>query len=157
MLLFYLIFIYTDTVPMPFWERANIGPALNPILWHVCICMHILCMHVYFIYVCIYTCHEIQCILCVLIRTASSSSHSNRLIEAIRMRTHHTINHFQYEKEKHPKLSQICSYGIFPRDSRTSSKQRGKRAISVRVIEVLLYMHCIFYMSGAFDCVCHKR
>ena len=25
----------------------------------------------------------------------------------------HTIYHFQYEKEKHPKLSQICSYGIF--------------------------------------------
>ena len=27
-----------------------------------------------------------------------------------------------YPKEKHPKLSQICSYGIFPRDSRTSSE-----------------------------------
>ena len=25
----------------------------------------------------------------------------------------YTIFHFQYEKEKHPKLSQICSYGFF--------------------------------------------
>ena len=25
----------------------------------------------------------------------------------------HTINHYQYEKGKRPKLSQICSYGIF--------------------------------------------
>ena len=31
---------------------------------------------------------------------------------------------FQYKKENHPKLSQICSYGIFPRDSKMSSKQR---------------------------------
>ena len=28
------------------------------------------------------------------------------------MRTHN-IHFFQYEKEKHPKLSQICSYWIF--------------------------------------------
>ena len=59
MLLFYLIFTNTDAVPMPFRERANIGPALSPILWYVCVYMYILCMHVYFIYVCIYTCHEI--------------------------------------------------------------------------------------------------
>ena len=25
----------------------------------------------------------------------------------------YTIYHFQYKKENHPKLSQICSYGIF--------------------------------------------
>ena len=25
----------------------------------------------------------------------------------------HTIYHFQYKKDNHPKLSQICSYGIF--------------------------------------------
>ena len=31
----------------------------------------------------------------------------------------HTIYHFQYKKENHPKLFQICSYGIFfPRDSK---------------------------------------
>ena len=52
--------------------------------------------------------------------------------------------HFRYEnkKENHPKLSQICSYGIFPRDS--SSKRirnsRGKGAISVPATEGLLYM-----------------
>ena len=27
--------------------------------------------------------------------------------------TRHTIYHFQYKKEKSPKLSQVCSYGIF--------------------------------------------
>ena len=35
--------------------------------------------------------------------------------------TQYTI--FNIKKENHHKLSQICSYGIFPRDSRTSSKQ----------------------------------
>ena len=35
--------------------------------------------------------------------------------------TQYTIS--QYEKENHSKLSQICSYGIFPRDWRASSKQ----------------------------------
>ena len=35
--------------------------------------------------------------------------------------TQYTI--FNIKKVNHPKLSQICSHGIFPRDSRTSSKQ----------------------------------
>ena len=30
---------------------------------------------------------------------------------------------FNIKKENHPKLSQICSYGIFPGNLRTSSKQ----------------------------------
>ena len=30
---------------------------------------------------------------------------------------------FNIKKENHPKLCQICSYGILPRDSRTNSKQ----------------------------------
>ena len=30
---------------------------------------------------------------------------------------------FNLKKENHPKSSPICSYGIFPRDSRMSSKQ----------------------------------
>ena len=30
---------------------------------------------------------------------------------------------YQYKRENRPNLSQICSYGIFPRDSRTSSKE----------------------------------
>ena len=53
----------------------------------------------------------------------------------------HTIYHFQYEKEKKqtPKLSQFCSYGIFPGTPERVRNSRGKRAISVRAIEVLLY------------------
>ena len=48
---------------------------------------------------------------------------------------------FQYEKEKHPKLSQICSYGIFFQGIQERVRKiRGKRAISVRAIEVLLYL-----------------
>ena len=47
--------------------------------------------------------------------------------------------HFQYKKENYPKLSQICRNGTCSRDSRTSEKSRGKRAISVRATEVLLY------------------
>ena len=39
-----------------------------------------------------------------------------------------------YPKEKHPKLSQICSYGIYE-----FGNSRDKRAISVRAIEDLLY------------------
>ena len=35
--------------------------------------------------------------------------------------SHHTI--FNIKKENHPKLSKTCSYGIFPRKLRTSSKQ----------------------------------
>ena len=37
--------------------------------------------------------------------------------------------------------SKSAAMGFVPRDPRTSSKQRGKRAISVRVIEALLYMY----------------
>ena len=51
--------------------------------------------------------------------------------------TQYTI--FQYEKEKQPKLSQICSYGIFFQGIQERvRKGHGKRAISVRAIEVLL-------------------
>ena len=32
------------------------------------------------------------------------------------MSTVHTIYHFQYEKENYPKLTQICSYGIFSKE-----------------------------------------
>ena len=51
-----------------------------------------------------------------------------------------TVYHFQYKKENHTKLSQICSYGFFSRDSKTSLKQPCKQDISIGVIEVLLYM-----------------
>ena len=47
----------------------------------------------------------------------------------------------QYKKENHPKLSQIimsAAMGFFGEGSRTSSKYRGKRAISIQATEVLL-------------------
>ena len=48
---------------------------------------------------------------------------------------------FQYKKENRPKLSQICSYGIFflGTEARVGTSH-GKRAISVPAIEVLLYI-----------------
>ena len=53
--------------------------------------------------------------------------------------TQYTI--FNIRKEKYPKLSQICSYGIFSMGTlKRVRNSRGKRAISVRAIEVLLYM-----------------
>ena len=52
--------------------------------------------------------------------------------------TQYTI--FQYEKKKYLKLLQICSYEIsFKGTQERVRKSRGKRAISVRAIEVLLY------------------
>ena len=49
------------------------------------------------------------------------------------------INHFQYKIENHPKSTQICSYGIYFQGTQERFRNsRGKRAISVRAIEVLL-------------------
>ena len=43
----------------------------------------------------------------------------------------------QFEKEKHPKLFQICSCGIlFQGTQKGVRNSQGKRAISVRAIEV---------------------
>ena len=62
--------------------------------------------------------------LCVFIRIASLS----------------TIYHFKDIKENHPKLSLICSYGnLFLGSHKRVRNSHGKRAISVRAIEVLLY------------------
>ena len=48
---------------------------------------------------------------------------------------------FNMKKENHPKLFQICSYGIFFQGTQERVRNsRGKRAISVRSIEVLPYM-----------------
>ena len=75
----------------------------------------------------------------------------------------HNIPFFQYEKEKDSELFQICSYGIlFQRTQERVQKSRGKRAISVRAIEVLPYiaqnempdlglhsvLSCFFQISG---------
>ena len=47
---------------------------------------------------------------------------------------------FSIKKENHPKLSQICSYRILFQGSQERVRNsRGKRAISVRATEVLLY------------------
>ena len=46
---------------------------------------------------------------------------------------------FQYRKENHPKLSQMCSCEIFFLGTQERVRNsRGKRVISVRAIEVLL-------------------
>ena len=50
--------------------------------------------------------------------------------------THYTI--FIIKKEITLDYPKSACMGFFPRDSRMSSKQCGKRAISVRAIEVLL-------------------
>ena len=53
--------------------------------------------------------------------------------------TKYTI--FNIKKQNHIKLSQICSYGIFFQGTQERVRNsRGKRAISVRAIEVLLYV-----------------
>ena len=45
----------------------------------------------------------------------------------------------QYKIEHHPKLIQICSYKIFSQGTQERVRNsHGKRAISVRAIEVLL-------------------
>ena len=49
--------------------------------------------------------------------------------------------HFQYKIENHPKLTQICSYGIFVQGTQERVRNnRGKRTVSVRAIEALLYL-----------------
>ena len=64
--------------------------------------------------------------------------------------TQYTI--FQYEKEKGPKLFQICSYVIlFQGTQERVRKIRGKRAISVRAIEVLLYQLYLFYQLSLYS------
>ena len=50
--------------------------------------------------------------------------------------------HFQYNKENHSKLSQICSYwNCSPVTLELVRNSRGKRVISVRATEVLLYKY----------------
>ena len=54
------------------------------------------------------------------------------------MYTQYTI--FKIKKENHPKLSKVCNYGVlFLGSQERVRNSRGKQAISVRAIEVLLY------------------
>ena len=58
--------------------------------------------------------------------------------------TQHTISNI---KKNHPKSSQIGSYGTFFQGTQERVRNnRGKRAINVRVTEVLLY-----WLSGCFS------
>ena len=63
-------------------------------------------------------------------------SQLNRLNEAILMSTHN-IPFLNIKKKTILNYPKSATMGFVPRDSRRSSK--GKRAISVRAIEVLLY------------------
>ena len=48
---------------------------------------------------------------------------------------------FQDKIEHHPKLTEICSYKNFSQGTQERVRNsHGKRAISVRAIEVVLYM-----------------
>ena len=58
-------------------------------------------------------------------------------------------------KKKHPKLSQVCSYGIFFQGTQEQVRNsRGKRAISVRAIEVLLYLQKYYISDNLYIIVC---
>ena len=51
----------------------------------------------------------------------------------------HNIPFFIIKKKLTPDYSKSAAMGFFPRDSRMRRNSRGKRAISVRATEVLLY------------------
>ena len=58
--------------------------------------------------------------------------------------------HFQYIKENHPKLSQICSYGIFTSGLKNEFETTViKRAISVRATEFLKYIYFDLFFRKA--------
>ena len=74
--------------------------------------------------------------------------------------THNTI--FNKQKGNHPKLSQICSYAFLYQGTQERVRNsRGKRAISVRATEVLLYYskfardpyHIIPYRKSLKTCI----
>ena len=57
----------------------------------------------------------------------------------------HNIPFLNIKKEFHPKSSQICNNGIFCQDTQEGVRNsHGKRAISVRATEVLLYITKLF-------------
>ena len=52
----------------------------------------------------------------------------------------HNIPFFNMKKKNTRNYSKSAAMGFFPRDSRRVRKSGGKRAISVRATEVLLYI-----------------
>ena len=62
----------------------------------------------------------------------------------------HNIPFLKKKKKNQPSLSQICSYGIlFLGTQERVRNSRGKRAISVRATEVLLYIYIPSSKSNA--------
>ena len=58
------------------------------------------------------------------------------------MSTHNIPFSIQTKEKNHTKLSQICNQGFFFLGIQERvRKSRGKRAISIRATEVLLYLH----------------
>ena len=57
----------------------------------------------------------------------------------------HTRNiyNFQYKKENHPKLSQICSYGIFPKGQKNKFETAVVNEPSMSSMFDPLKFHCI--------------
>ena len=53
----------------------------------------------------------------------------------------YTISH--YEKENHPKLSQMCRYGIFSKEPKNELETAVVRAISVIATEVRRYLKSV--------------
>ena len=64
--------------------------------------------------------------------------------------------HFQYKKENHPKLSQICSYGIFAKGLKNEFVTATATAISVRATEGLLYFFFRIYEKTFPDCTSNR-
>ena len=74
-------------------------------------------------------------------------SHLNRLIEAI-LKVH-TIYHFQYRKENHPKIIPTLQ----PRDFSKDLKNEFETAV---VHEPSVFEPLKFYCTGAARCLCSK-
>ena len=71
-------------------------------------------------------------VFCVFILESSQWGDSNEY-------TQYTI--FNMNNKNTPKLSKICSFGLFFQGTQERVRNsRGKRAISVRAFEVLLYV-----------------
>ena len=62
------------------------------------------------------------------------------------MRTH-SIPFLNMKKKIILNYPKSAAMGFVPRESRRSSNSRGKRAISVRAIEILLYIYMINEMT----------
>ena len=71
------------------------------------------------------------------------------------MSTHNIPFSIYIKKENHPKLSQICSYGIFFQETQDRVRNsRGKRAINVQATEGLLSILFIFITGHVNLWVC---